>query len=200
MKNLKKVLVAASLCAAISATAIAGTLAYFTDTETKTNTFTVGDLSIILNEDWTPEDGLNIVPGRDMTKQPDVTLTGVNGYVRIKVEVKAKNSIQQDALDALLAGEENKNISIDYNTSQWTKDGDYYYYNSVLANGNTTGDLFTTVSIGDDLNDELEDISEGFDIVLTAYAVQEEGFEASEYASVLEAAKAAFEASFPESD
>ncbi|MGI5893416.1 MAG: TasA family protein [Candidatus Merdivicinus sp.] len=194
MKNLKKVIVAASLCAAIGATAVAGTLAYFTDeSETKTNVFTVGDLDITLNEVWNAEDGVNIVPGRDIVKTPDVTLTGVDGYLRVDVDITAKNSEQQDALNALLA---NNSIKIDYNTNAWEKVGDYYYYKTVMTAG-TTEDLFTKVEIADELDDELEGISGGFDIVLKAYGVQEEGFEASKYeGNVLNAAKAAFAATF----
>ena len=53
MKNLKKIIVAASLCAAIGATAIAGTLAYFTDTDEATNVFTAGDLDMAsVRRDW----------------------------------------------------------------------------------------------------------------------------------------------------
>lgn len=193
MKNLKKIIVAASLCAAIGATAIAGTLAYFTDeTETAVNTFTVGDLELTLDEVWNENDGLEIVPGRDIQKIPDVTLTGVDGFVRVKVEVVAKDPAQQEALNTLL---ENGGITIDY-SSDWTYDGGYYYYNGILSDGETTSDLFTKVTISETLDDELAGISDGFDVKLTAYGVQEEGFEQTENESVLSAAKEAFAATF----
>ncbi|MBO5347613.1 MAG: hypothetical protein J6A45_05725, partial [Lachnospiraceae bacterium] len=47
----KKKLLALCLCVAMGATAIAGgTLAYFTDTDEKTNTFVAGNVEIVQNE------------------------------------------------------------------------------------------------------------------------------------------------------
>lgn len=92
MKNLKKIIVAASLCAAIGATAIAGTLAYFTsETQVETNTFTAGDLEITLDEPvWDAEVGegaFEIIPGNSVVKDPTVTLENgsVDSYVRMVV-------------------------------------------------------------------------------------------------------------------
>ena len=49
--NAKKKIVSIALAAALAATAIVGSsLAYFTDTEKKTNTFTVGNVNITLTE------------------------------------------------------------------------------------------------------------------------------------------------------
>lgn len=88
MKNLKKIIVAASLCAAIGATAIAGTLAYFTDTDEATNVFTAGDLGIDLTEaDWDPEAAHQIIPGASFDKTPVITFDkdSVASYVRVVV-------------------------------------------------------------------------------------------------------------------
>ena len=52
---------------------IGGMLAYFTDADTKTNVFTLGDaVDIELIETWKPEDGLNLHPGAKIDKAPSI--------------------------------------------------------------------------------------------------------------------------------
>lgn len=55
---MKKKILTLSLVAALVVTAIGGTLAYFTDTDTETNVFTVGDIKIDLHE--ATKDGENV--------------------------------------------------------------------------------------------------------------------------------------------
>ena len=81
-----------SLClAAVLVMAIAGaTVAYFTDTDTKDNTFTVGNVDITLTEpNWEgsgKEDAPEVYPGEPLAKDPTVTNVGKNPcFVRISV-------------------------------------------------------------------------------------------------------------------
>lgn len=95
---MKKKITAIFLCVALVAIAIVGaSLAYFTDTKTATNTFTMGDVKIVLDEtDVTKPTGprvtsntYNTYPGAVVTKDPIVHNTGSNAaYIRAKVEVK----------------------------------------------------------------------------------------------------------------
>lgn len=76
---MKKKLVALCLCVAMLAIAIVGgTLAYFTDTDAKTNTFTLGKVEITLTEPnyvTTENDGsLKIFPGQSYAKDPTITV------------------------------------------------------------------------------------------------------------------------------
>ena len=60
---MKKKIVALCLCVALAVVAIGGaTLAYFTDTDAKTNTFTVGKVDITLNETFDAENA-KLLPG-----------------------------------------------------------------------------------------------------------------------------------------
>lgn len=60
---MKKKIIALCLIVALAATAvIGGTLAYFTDTQTATNTFTAGGVKIQLIEQQGSEDGKTLVP------------------------------------------------------------------------------------------------------------------------------------------
>lgn len=52
---------------------IGGMLAYFTDTDTKTNTITLGDdIEISVTETWNPDDGLGLHPGAVVEKAPKI--------------------------------------------------------------------------------------------------------------------------------
>ncbi len=94
---MKKKITAIFLCVALVAIAIVGaSLAYFTDTKTAENTFTMGDVKIKLDE--TNVNGgdrtivgndYNVYPGAVVTKDPIVHNTGKNAaWIRAKVEVK----------------------------------------------------------------------------------------------------------------
>lgn len=102
--SMKKKIVAAGLVACVAATAIGGaTLAYFTDTQDVSNTFTVGNVSITLDEaqvqkvgdEWVALDervstGVSydkVYPNAQLPKDPMVTLgaDSSDAYVRVKV-------------------------------------------------------------------------------------------------------------------
>jgi len=75
---------------------VGGAIAYFTDIESATNTFTIGDVDITLEEDgWVTTDTNNNgvpdaaegkMPGENITKDPTITNVGSNdAYVFAKV-------------------------------------------------------------------------------------------------------------------
>ena len=172
---MKRKILALVLCVAMLAIAVVGgTLAYFTDTDAKTNTFTVGNVDITLTEpgwDATGEaEAEDAYPGEPLAKDPTVKNVGKNPcFVRISVT----------ELDQFVA-EYGAEAMIDYRTDyvvgeiseDWTlyTDG-YFYYNGVLAVGETTDALFDQIVIPV----ELENNAQTLDIVVTAYAVQAQG-------------------------
>ena len=174
---MKKKIIAVCLIVALAATAVVGgTLAWFTDDEVATNTFTVGNVDITLTEpNWTStgsQDAPEVYPGESLAKDPTVTNDGANPcFVRIKVT----------GLDCL--GDAGM---ITYRTNykdgklgdNWVKHTDgYFYYNKVLAVGETTDALFDQIVIPTDLkNGNAED---AFNVVVTAEAVQAQGAKAS---------------------
>ena len=95
---MKKKILALCLCVALAATAIVGaSLAYFTDTKTATNTFTMGDVKIKLDEtnvnapegDRVTSNEYNVYPGAVVTKDPIVHNIGKNGaYIRAIVTIE----------------------------------------------------------------------------------------------------------------
>lgn len=67
---------------------LGGTLAFFTDRDSETNIFTVGNVDIDLTEDF--EQGAELVPGKEIEKKPVITNVGNNdAYVWMTVAVPA---------------------------------------------------------------------------------------------------------------
>ena len=96
----KTILVAAIAVMLVAALVVGGTLAYFTDTDTKTNTFTMGNVKIDLNEQQKGKNGLEdfdqdkpLVPGKSndgnaVSKIVTVSNTGNNDawvWVELKI-------------------------------------------------------------------------------------------------------------------
>lgn len=86
---MKKKIIALCLIVALAATAvIGGTLAYFTDTETVTNAFTVGNVNISLTEpSWKGK--ANLMPGVDFAKDPTIKVEAgsMDSYVFLKLSM-----------------------------------------------------------------------------------------------------------------
>ncbi len=106
---MKKKILALCLCVALAVVAVGGaTLAYFTDTKSAKNTFTVGNVKIALDEAkvdkaGTPvpsanrvqENAYHLVPGHTYTKDPTVTVLkdSEESYVRMKVTFNNADAI-----------------------------------------------------------------------------------------------------------
>ena len=112
MKNLNAMVIAAAVIALGGAFIGGQTLAYFTDSQKVTNTFTVGDLDIDEKEpEWDDkEDGKDSYPGMVTYKNPTVkNVTDVDGqeepgYVRMRVSVvdEAGSPITDSAVTSLI--------------------------------------------------------------------------------------------------
>ena len=95
---MKKKITALCLCVALLAIAVVGaSLAYFTDTKSATNTFTLGDVKIKLDEtniadpegDRVTANTYNVYPGAVVTKDPIVHNVGKNAaYIRATINVE----------------------------------------------------------------------------------------------------------------
>lgn len=188
---MKKKVTAIALAVCILAVAVIGaTMAYFTDTDSKTNTFTFGKVDIDLTEDSTDANGA--VKGY-MSTDGGITYPGVlPGLVYSKVPTV---TVKRDSLDAWVIITATVptvydwdglfNDSID--TANFTKDkkivGEntvYYFYakNPVNPNGSVTP--FTEVKINPALTQN--DVAKKFDMVINAYAIQKDGFSNAEAA------------------
>ena len=176
MKKAKKIL-SLLLCAVLLvAASVAGTLAYLTDNDTTTNTFTVGKVDIELQEyEVDPQTGkktetqtvvqkledLELVPGRIIEKNPFITVASDSEscWLFVKIENNLGEAVTINGMDGWTAVE--------------GKTG-YYMYNEKVDAGETVP-VFESVTVDSKLEyDDLNDITPK-NIVITAYAVQAEG-------------------------
>lgn len=173
----KKKIVSLCLTLALMATlCIGGTLAYFTDTDDATNTFTVGNVDITLTEPkWEgsgSKDAPEVYPGEPLAKDPTVTNNGANPcFVRIKVE--GLNCLGNAGMIT---------YRTDYVTDKlgdnWVKGTDgYFYYNKVLEVGDTTDALFDQIVMPTGLTNG--DATTAYNVNVTAEAVQAQGAKTS---------------------
>lgn len=101
-KSKKQMVMAAAACAMMGVMAIGGTMAYLTDSETATNTFTIGQVKIDLEEPGYPgndSDAVkNIIPNQEIVKDPQIENTGNNdALVFLRVEVPQETFTELDA-------------------------------------------------------------------------------------------------------
>ncbi len=93
---MKKKVIAICLCVALAAVAVVGaSLAYFTDTKSATNTFTVGNVKIDLIESRYHRQGYNSTNDSDIPA-PDKTASGMK-YVTGDAKIYSNDEIKADA-------------------------------------------------------------------------------------------------------
>ena len=99
--NKKKALTTMAACGLVAALGVGGTMAYLTDSEQTTNTFTIGKVKIDVQEpgwDTTdknnnniPDKAEDVVPNQELAKNPLIENTGSNSaVVFLKVTVPTK--------------------------------------------------------------------------------------------------------------
>lgn len=189
MKKAKKIL-ALLLCAVLLVGAtIAGTVAYLTSTDDVTNTFTVGKVYIYLDEEdvddskTDPEEGVtgrdkanayHLLPGSEYDKDPTVHVKNDSdpSYIFVKVE------------NGLAVIEASTTIADQIAANGWTAyDADNgIYYKTWAKAEDATGDytdlvVFENFTIKSDIDGETLADYEDAKIVVTAYAIQQTGFE-----------------------
>jgi len=133
MTTKKKRVLLITLLSLIAVFVIGGTLAYFTDTDSRQNVITLGKVSGTLTEtgedmrddETIGKDYDNIKPGQTLAKDPKVTLDSdsEDAYARIKITYTTLTEAQITELENLLT----------LNTG-WQKAADgYFYYNQIMT-------------------------------------------------------------------
>lgn len=148
--------------AGIAVLLIGSSFAYFMDKDSKTNHFTVGDISVEVNEpNWDPGTGTDITPNKEMKKDPQVTNTGTNdAFAFVTVKVPKANVETADASGKLVAAKVQDLFTYKVNTG-WKlikTDNSNDSYNEyvyayedengkmkVVKKGETTGTVFDSV-------------------------------------------------------
>lgn len=158
-----------------------GTVAYFTATGTAHNVLTMGNIGIKLNDktevvengetklvEFTTEypDGMPVMPATEASKIVSVENTGsAPAWVRVKIEKTVEPA------DAAVTGLDTKYVELNYDIESWV-DGEngFWYYKKPLKPGETTPNLFDTVTFSKDMGNDYMNCK--FNIIVSAQAVQ----------------------------
>lgn len=185
-KRTKTVALAATLAGALT---VGGIISYFTDADTATNTFTIGKVSLDLQEpSWDPDQANNLTPNQVVAKDPLVKNDGRNSeYVFMEVSVPYKNVITVNEAGGKQAAADTELISYTINNG-WTEIGEAskdlstetvlhrYVYGTnqkctELAAGAMTPSLFQTFTVVNFIEDQaLEESVQN--IKVNAYGIQ----------------------------
>lgn len=212
MKNAKKVLLLVLCAVLLVGASVAGTVAYLTDKDDVTNTFTVGKVQIKLDEavlnketgeaaNGRTEEGntdVLLVPGRTIAKDPTVTVLAKSEACYVRAKVRVANL---DDLKAALPADEYyldevfllQNLCVDaagnstWDSNTWlmkefdstTNTYEFWYKEKIAkADGDTKlPALFSAFTVpGEDITSENIGKLSGVQIIVTAEAIQAEGF------------------------
>jgi len=133
MKNNRKALLLLLCVVLMVGASVFGTLAYLTDAEAVTNTFTVGSIGLKLDEADVKTDGTldhptnrvqandyHLLPGHTYIKDPTVTVEAKSEESYIRMLVTFNFSSQ---LDAIFPGVDLTTIFNDYSSANWRLNG-----------------------------------------------------------------------------
>ena len=208
MKTKRKALLLTFCAVLLVVASVLGTIAYLTANDTVTNTFTVGQVAINLDEAKVTEDGeavtsaervkanrYKLLPGHTYTKDPTVTV--LKGSESSYIKMTVTFTMAKD-LDDIFApnGANLTSIFKDYDSDYWIAKGntenttantrtyEFWYKEAV---GAPTADvklkaLFDSITVPSTINnDQLKTIA-GMTITVNAYAIQADGFTTAEEA------------------
>ena len=203
----KNVVMALTLAALLL---VGGVFAYLTDTDTQTNTFTMGNVEIDLTEptwdeypdnngDGVPDPAEDIWAGKVIAKDPTITNTGDNdAYVYLMVSVPKQNIVTAQAdgtpNEAAVIQLFNYTVNAGWtllksNTSGADENVYLYAYDTALVPGATTATaLFDEIEFVNVIEGQIaSDVT--FNIPVVAYAIQS-NFGAGEAGDVMTTAEA----------
>lgn len=207
MKNSKKILALILCVITVVAVSVAGTLAWLTDRESVTNTFTVGKVDIVVDEadvntDGTIIDGADrvtsneyhLLPGQTYVKDPTMTVKkdSEESYVRMLLTLNCKKELDE----VFAPGVELISIFEGYNPANWdfvtetvnTVDNTVTYEFRCPTTVKPEGDdvvldaLFDSFTVPEELDgDDLAKIND-LTITVVGHAIQAKGFDSADAA------------------
>ena len=149
----KRILIAVLVVALALSLSIGSALAYYNSvTEEKSNVFTSAEniRAKLIEPNWDAQEGLKLVPGKTVPKDPMVVNTGeIDEYVAIRLTFldASGNPLPDAKLEKLLSL-----VDITWN-SQWKADPAQpmlFYYQSILSPGQTSDPLFSSIRCHDE--------------------------------------------------
>ena len=190
--NKKKIIIASLVLLLVFA--VGGAIAYFTDSESKTNTFTIGNVDISLTEaNWSttdannnnvPDAAENVVPGQSIPKDPVIKNESTTNpaYVFAKVEVPCTTGstpVEIFSYTPANTWTELTSAAVAC-TSGGTATHVYYYGTggtlSSLAANTAAPALFTSITVSSQVTGaNSEGLTGNKNVVVTGYGIQTQG-------------------------
>lgn len=188
-KNKKKVAMTLAACGLMGAMAVGGTMAYLTDNEGVTNTFTVGKVQIDLTEPNKPDEDTPRVPNEEMQKDPTIKNTGENDAVMfVSFDIPMDNLViagydgtKQEAADVELFDFRTTDGTYDSVNDGWvlisktiaednSKATYLYGYEDTVAPDETIPSIFDYVRMANIVEGQID--GEKLELPVRAYAIQ----------------------------
>ncbi|MDY5564655.1 MAG: TasA family protein [Candidatus Limivicinus sp.] len=206
----KKITAIALVVCLVAVAVVGGSLAYFTDTDKATNTFTVGNVDITLTEPKWVEEKATLIPGREIAKDPTITVeeTSQRAYTFMKVQLS--DDFAQLIADYATAQKINPNdetqmkalIAAWFSSTVQPKIMEYsltenYVILGVLSpkDPGQSVTYFDAITVPAEVVGSMIKADGTYEIYITAYAIQAEGFE-GQNADAFADRQAAFDALF----
>ena len=188
----KKITAIALVVCLVAVAVVGGSLAYFTDEEKATNTFTVGNVDITLTEPKWDVEKATLIPGREIAKDPTITVeeTSQRAYTFMKVQLS--DDFAKLIADYATAQE----ISLTNETEMKALIGEWFSSTvqpkimkySLTENYVILGVLspkdpgqsvtyFDAITVPAEVVGSMIKADGTYEIYITAYAIQAEGFE-----------------------
>lgn len=185
MKTVRKALVLAACAIMLVCATIAGTLAYLTSKAEVKNTFTVGNVSITMDEtnvdqkDGEPardtQNTYKLLPGQSYTKDPIIHVGSDSEECWLFVKVENNITAVEDSTDT---------IASQLATNGWSEidltNHIYAYQSKVQAGDDIT--VFNHFKVASTATNDALNAIDGKTINVTAYAIQAEGFASAQAA------------------
>ena len=174
MKTKRKALLLTLCAVLLAATSVLGTMAYLTDTESVTNTFTVGKVAISLTESKPAGRQASIIPGVNIEKDPKVTVLKDSEACWLFVRVEETDWPTFTETDGT------KKVAYAPAPGWKALEGQtgVYYREVSAATADTTFDILRDdqVTVSENLTKaEIKGITAQPKLTFTAYAVQHDG-------------------------
>lgn len=198
MKKTKKVLILGLCAVLLVAASVLGTMAYLTDTTSVTNTFTVGNVAITLDEldvdnstqnaERDTANRYHLLPGKTYTKDPTIHVQANSEDCFLFVKVENGISDIEDSTNSVASQMEKHG---------WTKVKENVYVYGPLAAPTkvmksadvTNVNVFDEFTIAGTVNNTTLAANKDNSIVVTAYAIQADGFDGKTASQILDTSK-----------
>ncbi|MDU1055281.1 SipW-dependent-type signal peptide-containing protein [Clostridium baratii] len=173
----KKKIIGLCLAVGLMVGVVGGSLAWFTDTDTVTNSFatqgngTDESNGIKIEEIFDSELANKVLPGTEVNKDAKVVNTATyKQLIRVKFDKVWKNADGKKLnLDFIQLKYQNTTTSNEVN--KWIDGNDgYFYYNGVVEADGSTEYLLDSVKLSDEANNDYKNI--GYDVIVQAEGIQ----------------------------